>query len=136
MPFLISDRQYWDVPTHPGQHEATLVRHYAALKNAVNNLFQTQVGDRGGLFRPLWGSRLKRYLHEPVSERTILMLKMELHYLLRKFFPLLSINMARTQITELQGSDGPGLHVRMVVSTEIYDRIQVDRTFEFDIRSL
>ena len=137
MPFNVIDRQYWDVPTRPDQQESILVRHYNALENSVTNLLRTPVGERGGLFRPLWGSRLHRYLHEPLDELTMLMIKMELHYTLRKHFPLITVNLAKTDVSEIpEGAGGPGIRIRLAIDTRVYDGLQVSRTFQVDIQAL
>ena len=132
MPINREDRRYWDIPTLPD--DKLVLRHYEAMGNAIQNLFQTSLGDRGGIFRPNWGTYLHQWLHEPldeISKRTILAV---VRQDLSRHFPLIRMNRELSEVNELPEGQGPGVSIKLVVDTSLYDQGGVSQIIPIDIR--
>ena len=123
------DRQYWDIPSLP--EDRLILRHHEALGNAVRNIFRTSLGDRGGLFRPNWGTYMHQWLQDPLDEVSKRSILAAARHDVNRHFPLVRVNTSLSTVKNLPQREGPGISIRLAVDTSLYDQggvqfIQID----------
>ena len=132
MPLNRQDRQYWDIPSIP--EDRLVLRHYEAMGNAIRNLFRTSLGDRGGLFRPNWGTYLHQWLQDPLDELSKRSILAVVRYDLNRHFPLVRVNTELSTVDNLPEHDGPGVAIHLAIDTTLYDRGGVSQIIPINIR--
>lgn len=103
----LQDSVWLDVNTRVGLNgKPMLLPDVHAINNSIENLFGCEVGERGPIFQPRYGSNFRSYIHEPLDEISATKIRASLIQSLEKWEPRVRIDYANTAVIPDQARVG------------------------------
>lgn len=105
----VQPNTFLDINSNYDYNKKELVSNMNAINNSIFNILSTPYGSRS--FRPTYGSKLQRFVHEPMDDITAMQIKSFLMDALGKWEPRIEVDFHSTSVTPI---DSGGFKVVVV----------------------